>query len=294
MNRRWMAAAAVAAAVPALTLAGALTLDGHSSAGSTPVAAGVSPAAATTVATGASGDTTTPIKHTVVIFDENVSFDHYFGTYPKATNPTGQSKFTAAKGTPSVNGLTGTLLTDNPNSAQPKRLAPSQAVTCDQNHNYKNEQQAFDSGLMDQFVEHTQSGDCSTVANGEYYTPGLVMDYYDGNTVTGLWNYAQNYAMSDNSYGTVFGPSTPGALNLVSGQTHGAVVSNGTSTGVANGTVIADPNPTLDDCGGGTGTVTMDPKNKNIGDLLNAKGVTWGWFQGGFTPTTAYDATAGA
>ena len=36
------------------------------------------------------------------------------------------------------------------------------------------------------------------------------MDYYDGNTVTGLWNYAQNYAMSDNSFNTVFGPSTPG------------------------------------------------------------------------------------
>ena len=47
------------------------------------------------------------------------------------------------------------------------------------------------------------------------------MDYYDGNTVTGLWNYAQHYAMSDNSFDTDFGPSTPGALNLVSGQTHG-------------------------------------------------------------------------
>ncbi len=45
------------------------------------------------------------------------------------------------------------------------------------------------------------------------------MDYYDGNTVTGLWNYAQNYAMSDNNYDTEFGPSTPGALNLISGNT---------------------------------------------------------------------------
>ena len=24
---------------------------------------------------------------------------------------------------------------------------------------------------------------------------------------------------------------------------------------------------------------------KNVGDLLNAKNVTWGWFQGGFKPT---------
>ena len=39
--------------------------------------------------------TTTPIKHVVVIFQENVSFDHYFGTYPNATNPSGEPRFTA-------------------------------------------------------------------------------------------------------------------------------------------------------------------------------------------------------
>ena len=36
----------------------------------------------------AGAPTATPIKHLVVIFDENVSFDHYFGTYPKrSTRP---------------------------------------------------------------------------------------------------------------------------------------------------------------------------------------------------------------
>src|SRR5580698_4848804 len=59
--------------------------------------------------------TATPIKHLVVIFNENVSFDHYFATYPKAANPPGQPKFVALPGTPSVNGLSGTLLTANPN-----------------------------------------------------------------------------------------------------------------------------------------------------------------------------------
>ena len=49
------------------------------------------------------------------------------------------------------------------------------------------------------------------------------MDYYDGNTVTGLWNYAQHFAMSDNTYGTTYGPSTPGALNVTSAQTYGAI-----------------------------------------------------------------------
>jgi len=50
------------------------------------------------------GGTTTPIKHLVVIFQENVSFDHYFGTYPKAANTSGQ-RFRAAPGTPKVNNL---------------------------------------------------------------------------------------------------------------------------------------------------------------------------------------------
>ena len=48
------------------------------------------------------------------------------------------------------------------------------------------------------------------------------MDYYDGNTVTALWNYAQHYAMSDNMYATNYGPSTPGALNVIAGQNYGA------------------------------------------------------------------------
>ena len=39
---------------------------------------------------------------------------------------------------------------------------------------------------------------------------------------TALWNYAQNYSMSDNNWDTTFGPSTPGALNVISGDTSGA------------------------------------------------------------------------
>src|SRR5215472_14335971 len=59
--------------------------------------------------------TSTPIQHLVVIFQENVSFDHYFGTYPSATNPTGEPSFRAAPHTPTVNGLSPSLLMNNPN-----------------------------------------------------------------------------------------------------------------------------------------------------------------------------------
>src|ERR1700693_2458495 len=88
--------------------------------------------------------TATPIQHLVVIFQENVSFDHYFGTYPKATNPAGEPKFLAAPGTPNVNGLSGPLLTTNPNlnpangpgASNPFRLDRTQAATADQDHDY--------------------------------------------------------------------------------------------------------------------------------------------------------------
>jgi phospholipase C len=279
VKHRLIAAAAALLVVPAVTLAGGLSADATPTHDASPDTAHPSPSGA---------GTTTPITHLVVLFDENISFDHYFGTYPVAANNGDGPTFKAAADTPAVNGLTPELLTANPNSAQPQRLGAAQAVTCDQNHGYTAEQQAFDHGLMDKFVEFTNTSTCTST--GAYTAPGLVMDYYDGNTVTGLWNYAQNFAMSDNSYDTVFGPSTPGALNLVSGQTHGATQSNGTSSGVANDTVVSDPNPTLDDCGGGTGTVTMS--GKNIGDLLTTKNVTWGWFQGGFKPTSSVNGTA--
>jgi len=219
--------------------------------------------------------TTTPIKHVVVIFQENVSFDHYFGTYPVAANPAGEPRFEAAPGTPSVNGLTGALLTNNPNAANPQRLDRSQAVTCDQDHGYTDEQKSFDNGLMDKFVEFVSGGGCADKS--------IVMNYYDGNTVTGMWNYAQNFAMSDNSYNTQFGPSSPGALNLVSGQTHGATPA-AVPGNVANGTVIGDPRPVLDDCSPASGT-KIQMSGTNVGDLLNDKGISWGWFQGGFAPT---------
>ena len=114
--------------------------------------------AATTTTTTTSTDTITPIKHLVVIFQENVAFDHYFGTYPNAANPNGEPKFTADSQTPSVNGLAAAgLLTKNPNTANPYRLDRSKSVTCDMNHAYAAEQQAYNGGLLDKFVQHTGS-----------------------------------------------------------------------------------------------------------------------------------------
>ena len=245
---------------------------------------------------------TTPIQHVVVIFNENISFDHYFGTYPKAVNPPGQPHFTALAGTPAVNGLTGNLQTANPNlnpangagAANPFRLNRNQALTADQNHNYGPEQQSFDHGAMDLFPSKTgTAGGTPNTYPTVVTTKGLVMGYYDGNTVTALWNYAQHYAMSDNSYNSNFGPSTPGALNLVSGQTNGIIQATALNTPapsfeVADGqggyTMIGDGDPLNDVCSAPT-RFQANMSGKNIGDLLNAASVSWGWFAGGFDLT---------
>jgi phospholipase C len=249
--------------------------------------------------------TKSPIKHVVVIFQENVSFDHYFATYPHATNPPNEPPFHAKDDTPRVNNLlAGGLLDQNPNSTQPFRLDRSQAVTCDQDHNYADEQAAFDFGLMDKFPEKVGSGNSAAFPCADYGKgTGVVMGYFDGNTVTAFWNYAQHFAMSDNSFNTVFGPSTPGAINLISGDTSNATMlplaadgktagspKGNIAGGVNSGAVIGDPRPGFDNCLTtpvlGTAKKTrITLSGTNVGDLLNKKDITWGWFQGGFATT---------
>ena len=150
---------------------------------------------------------------------------------------------------------------------------------------------------MDKFITTvgTSSGKSPT---GQPCNPNDVMNYYDGNTVTGMWNYAKNFSMSDNFFGTTFGPSAPGAINLVSGNTgnvglqiNGAATDGDTvSDGHGGFSLIEDAQPYYDDCS------TRDAASltgKNIGDLLNAAGVSWGWFQGGFRPTTSFAQATG-
>src|SRR5271166_1220714 len=172
--------------------------------------------------------TATPIKHLVILFNENVSFDHYFATYPKAANPPGEPEFTALPGTPKVDNLANAgLLAKNPNTnpengpgaSLPFRLDRTQANTADQNHAYTAEQQAYNNGKADLFPKYTGKG--TPGGAGAFGTNGQVMGYFDGNTVGAMWRYAQHFAMNDNAYTDTYGPSTPGMLHLVSGQTDG-------------------------------------------------------------------------
>jgi phospholipase C len=261
----------------------------------------------------------------VIIFGENNSFDHYFATYPNATAP-GGSPFEAAANTPAANNLVtpldpthgfaaidaGTaLLTNNPNSLNPMNgdagpsnpflLPETQTATADMNHAYQPEQQASDNGLMDLFPFYTGSADSPAELDAGQpataATNAAVMAYFDGTTLGTFWSYAQNYALNDNAWTTTFGPSTPGAINLISGQTNGLtqavpnfatliqqqyIVADGTDAGAGPYTLIDDADPVGDVC---SGSPQVQFAGKNIGDLLNAKNISWGWFMGGFDLT---------
>jgi phospholipase C len=274
--------------------------------------------------------TKTPIKHLVVIFQENISYDHYFGTYPNAMNLPGETPFKAKPNTPLNNNLVMPLdvnnhfvplkgvdlLNNNPNknnpangtgAANPFRLSPAQALTADQGHNESPEESAYNNGKMDLFPKFVgTAGPPPAGPPAAVGTTGLTMGYFDGNTTTALWNYAQHFALNDNNYTSQFGPSTPGAINLISGQANGLkAFNNNVFSGsppnvtllhptheawgdaahlMSNVTVIGDGDPLGDVCSNGA-IDQVQMAGRNIGDLLNDKNITWGSFMGGFDLT---------
>jgi phospholipase C len=277
---------------------------------------GAGSAAAVTVNN--SAKTTTPIKHLVVIFDENQSFDHLFGTYPYAENTDG-TDFCPQAGTAGLPGSSESVNTElgaglvpdstlgapiekggcatyqgvtpnpeaganppvadptapNPNEYQPQRIPDTAAVTCDNNHSYTPEEEAVDGGKMDHFVQYT-SADCA-IPGASNSSPGIGMDYYDGNTATGLWNYAQHYGLADNSWDATFGPTMIGSLNMFSGTTYSSITGS---------TYISNTDPVWDDIDGESGEMG----GGNIGTVMNEKGISWGWFEEGFQTPTASDS----
>ncbi len=129
-----------------------------------------------------------PIQHIVVIFQENHTFDNYFGTYP------------------GVNGLGAVMTTAPPvqgESAQPAEFntpAPQQDLC----HSWDCAHTAYATGKMNGFLQAEK-------------TP-LTFSYYDFQEIPYYWNYASQYVLMDNYFSSVMGPSLPNHLYLVAGQ----------------------------------------------------------------------------
>ncbi len=185
-------------------------------------------------------ETKTPINHVILVLLENVSFDNMFGTYPVAQNLPGESPFYPLPGTQfpdnllTIDPLTGgNYLTTNRNVGQfgtgkvnPMRLAPNQVLTNFESNGYTRMQLDVHNGLMDHFVLNQETPDPISIFVDPLLPPfdatygqgaNIVMDYWDGNSFTGMWNYAQYYAMNDHCFASGYGESVIAGINWGSG-----------------------------------------------------------------------------
>lgn len=181
--------------------------------------------------------TKTPIKHVIILLLENQSFDSIFGTYPLAQNNIGENPFYPKANTPipnnllTIDPLTGqNYLTSNRNVGQngignvnPIRFSPYQELTSFEGNGYTRLQIDVNNGLMNHYILNQPNQLPIKYDNKEFdatYGNGanVVMAYWDGNSYTGLWNYAQYYSMSDNCFTTGYGESIVGGINWGSGN----------------------------------------------------------------------------
>jgi phospholipase C len=178
------------------------------------------------------------IKYVFVIYQENRSFDSYFGTFPGANGLYSQTASTTPGFTQTIvntDGTTGTV--------SPFRIGPAQyaADTDDIDHSHTLTVAKMDVqngvALMDKFaateeLKYSPTGNPSLQAKqmGE-----LSMAYEDCDTIPLLWAYADRFVLFDNIFESMTGPSTPGNLSIIgaqAGQTQWALHSTNTTATV--------------------------------------------------------------
>jgi phospholipase C len=161
------------------------------------------------------------IKYVFVIYQENRSFDSYFGTFPGAEGLFSHEAALTPGFEQPILDTDGTTLT-----IRPFRIGPAQYAsdTDDVDHSHTGlvtKMNAVD-GIpkMDRFAlaeerRFSPSGNPSLMAKqfGE-----LTMAYEDCDTVPFLWQYADRFALFDHVYQQMTGPSTPGNLSIIAAQ----------------------------------------------------------------------------
>ena len=250
----------------------------------------------------------TKIKHVFVIYQENRSFDSYFGTFPGAENL--KTTFAQTQGFRQYDPLGNQWVT-------PFRLTVSD--TADADHSRLSLITKSDGGRMDLFVATEEFG---LLAKGysreDAQRVGLLtMGFEDCDTIPYLWMYAHNFTLFDRFFQAMYGPSTPGNIDLIAaqtGQTQWArhadeqVAANGVGPGVP---VVNDLPPAFGPYGNGSNPLPGDAQDDltfatlmltlsgreapnakkddddikdDVQDLahLGHPAVPWGWYQEGF------------
>jgi phospholipase C len=212
------------------------------------------------------------IKYVFVLFQENRSFDFYFGTFPGAnglfSQPASQtpgfnqpivltsgnvgtiSPFKIPQSVTNTSGASVLLYPEDTDSVNHGHTAIDAKLDLNAHHIPQNDRYAF----VEQGLKGTLSADGKTytgpapteqqVQKGE-----LVMGHVDCDTAPFLWNYADRFTLFDNFFDTVIGPSTPNAIAMIAGQSgetqwvkHPELASNVNTTN-AQLPVTADPQP---------------------------------------------------
>ncbi len=162
------------------------------------------------------------VKYVFVIYQENRSFDSYFGTFPGAEGIYSSASTATPGYTETIENVDGTYST-----VSPFRIGPAQyaADTDDVGHSHATLIKKMDVGptgpRMDRFAlaeeqNHVAAGAKPTLAAKQFGE--LAMAYEDCDTIPLLWNYANRFTLFDHIFQSHVGPSTLGALEIVSGQ----------------------------------------------------------------------------
>jgi len=170
------------------------------------------------------------IKYVFVIFNENNSFDHEFGTFPGANglfSSGGQPR--DAEATPGfiqnyTDSSTGATVT-----VRPFRLGPDQNATVmdSADHSHRSLARKLDvvagTARMDGFAQTEFDGHTGPVKTPDDIAAGrqranLVMSYVDCDTIPFFWRYASRFTLFDNIFATEDTPSTPNAIAMIAGQ----------------------------------------------------------------------------
>jgi phospholipase C len=151
--------------------------------------------------------TTTPIKHLVVLMQENHTFDNYFGTYP------------GGNGIPS-----GTKMPVDPTNPSSAMVVPwhiGDSTITDLSHSAPTFLAQYDSGKMDGFISALNNLN----QNGQ-----LAMGYYDYRDIPYYWNLAANYVLLDNLFSSAKDGSSANHMYWVAGVSptpkHGQTLSS--------------------------------------------------------------------
>jgi phospholipase C len=190
------------------------------------------------------------VKYVFVIFHENQSFDHFFGTYPGANG-----LFSAPRGATPANGTPGFVqkyldtslntVTISPflmpqavqtSGGQIVPIYPADLISVDHSHQGMANSlhvdpttgvAANDRYAMDQEGLTTDASGNIVKSNGAAPTAISLaqkqkaeadVSHIDCDTIPFMWYWAKNFVLFDNFRQTIVGPSTPNAIAIIAGQ----------------------------------------------------------------------------